>query len=145
MTPPRTAVVRYVRVDNVGQSSILNAGDAARFQAEADIFALQREVADFAGDEAPLSMFSAFSEPIPEVKRRENVFTSRIHDDPYIRVEEIRVIGVSASAGMFIGSCAQMTMVSRTLNIRHFIQLPKTKTNDHIPMYPIDRFTGIVL
>lgn len=142
---PRTAVVTIMEVDNVGDSSILNVGDVFRFSAKSNVFALQREHPFYYGDEAPLSMFPIYSEPIPYVKPANTVRMNRVNQHPFIYVYSIRVIGVATASSIIIGSCAQQELETRVLHIRHFIEPPEELEEQTASFYPVKNFTGITL
>lgn len=141
----RTAVVKTMNVGNVVSSSILNIGDVVRYQAKSNALAIQREFPIYAPNEAPLSMFPIYCEPIPLLKPKREVVTVKYNEMPLIQVEHIDITSAADSSALIVGSCVHMTLTARVKNIRHFIFPPHVLSKESFPLYPIDRFTGIIL
>ena len=116
---PRTSVVKYATVDSLGFSSVLKVGDTDVLKPTALVFAVQRQVSTFWSHEGDLSQCPIFSRPIP-VPEQVRV-TIQALNKADIEVGQIKIIGVSASGVVHIGSVRTVATESRTKHVRHYI------------------------
>lgn len=117
----RTSIVNYLKVDTVSFSSILEIGDSTFTQGISRAIAVQREAEFFLGNEADFKSYSTFSDPIPltPITEKLPMYTQQLN--PIIRVQNIDVIGISASSILQIGSSKHISMESRIDHIRHLL------------------------
>lgn len=114
----RTTVVGCIKVISVELSSIMIAGDACMLHPVANVFAVQREVANFLGNEGNLSAFPIFSSAIPIPDVDEQLELSIQNENDTIQVGVMNILGVSASSILQLGSNQQIDAVSRIKHIR---------------------------
>ncbi|SEC50543.1 spore germination protein PE [Paenibacillus sp. GP183] len=103
-------------------SSILQVGDNAVIQAKNRVFAVQREIAQFWGDEGSFEVYPIFNRPIPLPPKTGAVAMSVDNLGSVIKVGKIRLLALSASAVFQVGSNCILEAESRVLNIRHYIR-----------------------
>jgi spore germination protein PE len=116
----RISSVGQINVNNISQASILQIGDNEFIKPTGKVLAVQREIADFQGNEGNFNDYSIFSRiiPIPEVYEEVHMFVDNVCNK--IEVGRIRVLAVSAASVMQVGSNSRIKSESRILNIRHF-------------------------
>lgn len=118
----RQSVVGGIRVLSVQLSSIVQTGDCVGLTANSRVLAVQRQVADYLGNEGELSQFRIFSQAIPEPSIDEAVSFSKIDVCPDIRVGFISIYGLSTAAALQIGSNRFVDMENRTKHIRQLLR-----------------------
>jgi len=87
----------------------------------ANVFAVQRQVPVYWGNEGDLTQYPSFSRDIPVPHLDEKMTITRENDQPIIRVGNVFVSSLSGSGILHIGSTREVGTVSRTKHIRHFI------------------------
>lgn len=120
----RTASVNNVKINSLGISSIFQIGDSHRIQAFSRALAVQREAQLFFDNEGSLTPYPIFSEPIPLIPITENVKVSQQNLNPFLKVGNINIIGVSSSAVVHLGNTRHISMEAR---IKHIRQLHRNK------------------
>lgn len=118
----RTAVVRVIKLEVLGFASALHAGDLLEFAPVTEAFAVQRELPDFLGNEGRLEAFGIFSQTIPQPAVDEPVEIETVNRGPAIRVDRVRVISVSTSSLLQVGSLRRIALETRTKHIRQFVR-----------------------
>lgn len=117
----RTSVVNHIKVETLSFSSILEIGDSTFTQGFSRAIAVQREAEAFFGYEADFRSYSAFQIPIPFSPITENISMYSQQLKPITKVQNIDVIGVSASSILQIGSSKHISMEARVEHIRHLL------------------------
>jgi spore germination protein PE len=117
----RISMVGSMKVNGI-TSSILQIGDNAVIQAKNRVFAVQREISQFWGEEGSFAAYPIFNRPIQMPPETGKVAMSVDNLGSVIKVGKIRVLGLSASAVLQVGSNRILEAESRVLNIRHYIK-----------------------
>ena len=116
----RTSYVRDLQVESVTFSSVLKVGDTQQLKPQARVFALQRQAATFWGNEGDLAQFPIFRQKIPLPPVRKDIFMSNEHHAD-IYVDRVKIVGLSSSAIVHIGTAKNVETEARVKHIRHFI------------------------
>ncbi|WP_026021432.1 spore germination protein GerPE [Paenibacillus senegalensis] len=114
----RTTVVGWIKVNSVELSSIMIAGDAGSLFPAANVFAVQREGANFLGNEGNLSAFPIFRSYVPMPDVTEQLELSIHHENDTVQVGVMNILGVSASSILQLGSNHHIHAISRVKHIR---------------------------
>lgn len=110
---------------SVDSSGTVQIGDSNQITPETKIFALQREQANFRGNEyEDLSSYSIYSQVLPLPLLTECINHITVHENPVIKVNSIQVIGVAASGVIHVGSTRTIQAEARVKNIRQFLTDP---------------------
>lgn len=117
----RTACVNRLKVTLVIYSSFVHVGDVWGIFPESQVFALQRQIPVFWGDEGKLEKMPVFFQPFPTQEINEEVSFTQANKTPCIGVNNLYIIGLSTSAGLQIGNTAVLDAKNRTKHIRHLI------------------------
>ena len=115
----RTSYVHSIHVDSVAYSSIIQLGDSTFVQGFSRAMAIQRETELFYGNEGNFSAYPVFSEPIPLPPITETLWleiNNRIFSS--IKVNDINIIGISASSMLHVGNSQSVQMETRIKHIR---------------------------
>lgn len=119
----RRSVVSTVDVYSAQLSSIVLFGDAAGLNTQSRVFAVQREVTDFLGNEGDdLSRFKIYSQPVPEPEVDKSVSFRSVNESPDIRVGDVKIYGMSVSAVFQVGSNPLVETDNRTKHIRQLLK-----------------------
>lgn len=124
----RISVVDLIYVNSFSFSSIFEIGDSKKITPVSQALAVQREVPVFFTNEGDLSKFPIFSRELPKVKVTETINMNIFNQNPIIKVDSIRVNGVSSAAVMQIGSTETIHAESRVKHIRKLLD-EKSKRN----------------
>ncbi|MFT8321819.1 MAG: spore germination protein GerPE [Bacillus sp. (in: firmicutes)] len=124
----RTSVVDRLKVSTLSFSSFLEIGDASYFQAFSRALAVQRQKKLFYGIEGSFNDYPVFFEPIPLPPIQENIVCQFENVRPIIKVNNIYIIGVSASSLFQIGNCSHLYAETRIKHIRQ-VSNPQAKSN----------------
>lgn len=124
----RISVVDFIYVNAVSFSSILEIGDSKKITPVSQALAVQREVPVFFTNEGNFSKYPFFSEELPKVKVTETVNMNVFNQNPIIKVDSIRVTGVSSAAVMQVGSTETIHSESKVKHIRKLLD-EKSKRN----------------
>ncbi len=128
MSMQRISVVDLIYVNSVSFSSILEIGDSKKITPVSQALAVQREVPLFFTNEGDFSQYPLFSRELPKVKVTETVNMEIFNQNPVIKVDSIKVNGVSSAAVMQIGSTGTIHTESKVKHIRKLLD-DKSKTN----------------
>lgn len=120
MKRARTSLVGLFKADSVELGSILQFGDSLCLTPETKALAVLRSQSSYYGDEGDFSS-PIFTNPIPGPSLDEELEMEIINESPYIKVESIKIIGVSASGIVQIGSNQCIDAESRIKHIRQMI------------------------
>ncbi|MBP1964709.1 spore germination protein GerPE [Paenibacillus aceris] len=117
----RLSIVGYVYVNSIGSSSVMQVGDNVTTALETNVFAVQREVPIYYGNEGSFKAYPFYRRPIP-VPQPPEPFTMCVDNlGSYIRVRGIRILGVNSTSVLQIGSNRIIGGESRVKNIRQFV------------------------
>lgn len=121
----RLSIVDTINIKVTGSSSILQIGDSHTLAPRSKALAAAKEYPIFEGTEGGYEPFGAFSQPIPEVQRRCNVNMTSADEIPILKVGNIHIMGLAASAMLHIGSTGYIDSESRVQHFRHFFFPPE--------------------
>ncbi|MCJ7840385.1 spore germination protein GerPE [Lederbergia sp. NSJ-179] len=118
----RNSMVQSIHVTNILFGSILEIGDTIKINGFSQALAVQRREELFFGKEGSFTTYSIFSEPtwmptLPEIPT-----ITKYQALPNIRVKDIRIKGLSASAVTQIGNTKNVYMDSK---VHHIRQIPE--------------------
>lgn len=127
----RLSIVDNVYINGLSSSSIMHVGDNINTALKTRVFAVQREVPFYYGNEGSFKAYPFYQRPFP-IPQSPEPFTMSVDNlGSFIRVQNIRILGVSSSAVLQIG-CNRITSAeTHVKNIRQFITDkpgPKEKT-----------------
>lgn len=127
----RLSIVGNVYINDLGSSSIMHVGDNINTALKTRAFAVQREVPFYYGNEGSFKAYPFYQRPFP-LPQPPEPFTMCVDNlGSFIRVQNIRILGVSTSAVLQIG-CNRITSAeTHVKNIRQFVTDkpgPKGKT-----------------
>ncbi|MFS0864179.1 spore germination protein GerPE [Fredinandcohnia sp. 179-A 10B2 NHS] len=122
----RISVVDYIKINALLFSSIFEIGDTTRIAPVSKALAVQREVPIFFTNEGDLSNYPIFTKELPTVPINERISMESYHQNPVIKVNSIRILGVSSSSVVQIGSTEIIESQSR---VKHIRQLLKDKSD----------------
>jgi spore germination protein PE len=125
----RTSVVQDMFVSSVQFASTVFVGDNLVVDPRTRAIAVQRERADFLGDEGDFDKYPLFRRPIPQPGLNTTVNLSIVNESPYISVSRVKAVSLSTSAVLQIGSTAIIDAESR---IKQFRQL----LSADVPKFP---------
>jgi spore germination protein PE len=114
----RLSKVQKLTIKSLSSASVNQIGDSQIINGLSRALAVQREAEVFFDYEGDYSLFPIFSEPIPLPPITENVIFQKMDLIPFIKVNEIKIIGVSSSSIVHIGNSQQVYMESRVKHIR---------------------------
>lgn len=117
----RTSIVGSVHINTVIFDSTIQVGDNRYIDANAYIFALQRERAEFRVNEEPLEKHPIFRRAIPQLSLREDLRMYRKNTVPAITVGTVNVKSVSTSSVLQVGSNTCIDLTSRIKHVRQFL------------------------
>ncbi|MEH7386718.1 spore germination protein GerPE [Bacillus sp. JJ1521] len=123
----RLSVVDYLRINAVLFSSIIEVGDTRRIAPVSEALAVQQEVPLFFTTEGNLSDYPIFTKELPKVIIEEEINMNTFHQNPVIKVNAIRILAVSASSVLHIGSTREIETQARVKHIRKILGNPKTE------------------
>ncbi|KQX60783.1 MULTISPECIES: spore germination protein GerPE [unclassified Paenibacillus] len=127
----RLSIVGNVYINDLSSSSIMHVGDNINTALKTRVFAVQREVPFYYGNEGSFKAYPFYQRPFP-IPQPHEPFTMCVDNlGSFIRVQNIRILGVSSSSILQIG-CNRITSgETRIKNIRQFVTDkpgPKEKT-----------------
>lgn len=121
----RSSLVNWILVSSVLSSAVIQIGDSNQVTPDTKTYALQRELPIFNGNEVEdLSQYPMYTQPLPLPLITEDIQQWTIHENPIIKVESIRVIGLGASSVLHVGSTRQIKMESRVKHNREYLSDP---------------------
>ncbi|WP_317617284.1 spore germination protein GerPE [Paenibacillus elgii] len=119
---PRTSVVRSLKVNDTGYASTVFIGDLIDFSPVTNVFAVQREIPVFYGDEGHLSAYPIYSSPLPRARLEPAVQMDVTNTSPVICAGNVRVIAISAASMVQFGSVRSIRSEARVKNIRQLLR-----------------------
>lgn len=122
MINKRISSVNRIYINSLASTSTLEIGDSKHIHAFTRAIALQRERQLFYSNEIDFSKYDIFREPIPFESIEEELFYETIALQPIIKVNNIKITGVSTSSVVQIGNSQNVYMESRVKHIRQLNQ-----------------------
>jgi spore germination protein PE len=120
----RTSIVDNLTVDILSFSSIIQLGDSCIVNGFSRAIAVQREAEIFYGNEGSFSSYRVFSEPLPFQPIYEPYLFVQHNPNPLIKVNSIKIIGISSASVLHVGNSQNVSMEAR---IKHIRQIPPTE------------------
>ncbi|NRF92141.1 spore germination protein GerPE [Paenibacillus frigoriresistens] len=117
----RLSIVGDVLIHDISSGSIMHTGDNINTALETTVFAVQREVPFYYGNEGSFKAYPFYRRPFP-IPQPPEPFTMCVDNlGSFIRVQNIRILGVSSSSVLQIGSNRITSAEARIKNIRQFV------------------------
>jgi spore germination protein PE len=117
----RLSIVNNIYVNTIGSASTMHAGDNVNTALSTRVFAVQREVPYYYGNEGSFAAYPFYERPFP-IPQPPEPFTMCVDNlGCYITVRNIRILGVAASSLFQIGSNRITCSETRVKNIRQFV------------------------
>ncbi|KRF01716.1 hypothetical protein ASG89_25490 [Paenibacillus sp. Soil766] len=117
----RLSIVGNIYINSIASSSTMHAGDNVYTALQNRVFAVQREVPIYYGNEGSFAAYPFYQRPFP-IPQPPEPFTMCVDNlGSYITVRNIRLLGVAASSLFQIGSNRVTTAETRIKNIRQFV------------------------
>ncbi|BBW97197.1 spore germination protein GerPE [Geobacillus icigianus] len=114
----RTSVVQTFHAETLIISSVLQIGDSERISARTRALAVQRQYELFFGAEGEQA-FPIFAKPIPRWLSPPPITVRQtIHESPVLSVRDVRILAISSSAVVQIGSTSTVEAEARIKHIR---------------------------
>lgn len=127
----RLSIVSNVYINGISSSSVMHVGDNINTALKTRVFAVQREVPFYYENEGSFKAYPFYQRPFP-IPQPPEPFTMCVDNlGSFIRVQNIRILGVSSSALLQIGSNRITSAETHVKNIRQFVTDkpgPKEKT-----------------
>ncbi|SFA81990.1 spore germination protein PE [Lentibacillus halodurans] len=121
--PKRTAAVDKINLNGLTYSGIFNIGDTKYARPHAKGIAVQKEGATFHEDDGIyFKNYSLFKREANWPTTIEEVQKNTLHHDETIRVDNVKIIGVSQTAIFQIGSIDQVYSEARIKHIRIYLK-----------------------
>lgn len=119
----RTANVDRIKADSVSFASVLQIGDSDQVRAFSRALAVQREAEVFFDNEGNFNAYSIFTEAISHSPLTESIQSTTHNLNPFIKVGNIDILGVSSSSIVHLGNSRQISMEARVKHIRQLLPL----------------------
>ncbi len=116
---PRVSIVKAISIDGIIIGSVLHIGDSQVLSPRCRVLAVQRELPNFHVNEGNFNLFPIFSQTIPEPEITERIQIKMINKSHQIKVNKIRVIGMSTAGVLQVGSPRIVDTEARIKHIRH--------------------------
>lgn len=128
----RISVVKAVNIKSVSNSSLFQAGDNLVVAPYSRVFAVQREIPTYIGNEGNFN-YPVFTAPVPVPFLDEQVQIAVRNANPLIEVGFLDIIGVSTSSVVQIGSNRAIQAENRTKHIRQLLPRERRTRSDVRP------------
>ncbi|MDO3678072.1 spore germination protein GerPE [Paenibacillus ehimensis] len=119
---PRTSVVRSLKVNDTGYGSAIFVGDLVDFSPVSYVYAVQREIPVFYGDEGNLSAYPIYSASLPKARQEPAVQMDVTNTCPFICAGDVRVEAISTASMVQFGSVRTIRADTRVKNIRQLLR-----------------------
>ena len=117
----RLSIVGNIYMNSLGSASTVHVGDNVYTSLHNRVFAVQREVPIYYGNEGSFAAYPFYQRPFP-VPQPPEPFTICVDNlGSYITVRNVRLLGVAASSVFQIGSNRVNRSETRVKNIRQFV------------------------
>lgn len=116
----RISSVDHLKVKEAAFGSTIQVGDSSFLNLFSRALAVQREAQIFLGDEGNFPSYPVFKRPLPLPPIYEQMNMVRHNLSPIIKVNKIKVTGVSSSSVIHVGNTKH---VSKEVRVKHIRQL----------------------
>ncbi|MFE4703730.1 spore germination protein GerPE [Peribacillus simplex] len=118
----RISKVKSLLSDTVSFSSTLQIGDTSYIDGNSQALAVQKRSETFQSVDIHFEDYEIFKRPFYIPRLTEPVISSFSNPNPFIRVGNINIIGISASSVVGVGNVGHARMESR---VKHIREVPK--------------------
>ncbi|GAB6258299.1 MULTISPECIES: spore germination protein GerPE [Peribacillus] len=118
----RISKVKSIVSDTVSFSSALQIGDTSYIDGHSLALAIQKKSETFHSVDIHFEDYDIFKKPLYIPRLNEPVITSFSNPNPFIRVGNINIIGISSSSVVGVGNVGHARMESR---VKHIREVPK--------------------
>ncbi|WHY98739.1 MULTISPECIES: spore germination protein GerPE [Peribacillus] len=118
----RISKVKSLLSDTVSFSSTLQIGDTSYIDGNSQALAIQKRSETFQSVDIHFEDYEIFKRPFYIPRLTEPVISSFSNPNPFIRVGNINIIGISASSVVGVGNVGHARMESR---VKHIREVPK--------------------
>ncbi|WHY57821.1 spore germination protein GerPE [Peribacillus simplex] len=125
----RISKVKSLLSDTVSFSSALQIGDTSYIDGNALALAVQKRSETFQSVDIHFEDYEIFKRPFYIPRLNEPVISSFSNPNPFIRVGNINIIGISSSSVVGVGNVGHARMESR---VKHIREVPKK--NEETPI-----------
>ncbi|CAH0224776.1 putative spore germination protein GerPE [Peribacillus sp. Bi96] len=122
----RISKVKSLLSDTVSFSSTLQIGDTSYIDGISLALAVQKKSETFHSVDIQFDDYDIFKKPFYIPRLNEPVLTSFSNPNPFIRVGNINIIGISSSSVVGVGNVGHARMESR---VKHIREVPKRDTD----------------
>ncbi|MCM3676519.1 MULTISPECIES: spore germination protein GerPE [Peribacillus] len=123
----RISKVKSLLSDTVSFSSTLQIGDASYIDGNALAIAVQKKSETFDSVDVHFEDYDIFKKPLYIPRLNEFVISRFSNPNPFIRVGNINIIGISSSSVVAVGNVGHARMESR---VKHIREVPKDSTDN---------------
>lgn len=117
----RLSTVNNIYVNSVGLGSVVQFGDSTNLRPFSRALAVQREKQFFIGNEGNFEDYPVFTKPLRQPYFYERINMVEHNVKPVIKVNNIKVTALSASAILHVGSTDHISAESRVKHIRQLL------------------------
>lgn len=118
----RNAGVEELSVISADNTCVVEIGDCERLAPVTRALSVHRERAIFGTNEFAIGDFPGFTRPVPHPIAPERISIHRVQQEPHIRVGRIRIVAMSSSCIVQVGSSRDLVAESRIKHIRHLFR-----------------------
>ncbi|MGE7876369.1 spore germination protein GerPE [Peribacillus muralis] len=129
----RISKVKSILSDTVSFCSTMQIGDTSYIDGNALALAVQKKSETFGSIDIQFEDYNVFKRPIYLPRLYEPVNSSFSNPNPFIRVGNINIIGISSSSVVGVGNVGHIRMESR---VKHIRQIPKKVEEQSIEVSP---------
>lgn len=117
----RTSIVDAIKIQVVSETGIFQIGDSTQLNPISYALAVQREHELFFSNEGNFGAYRVFTMNIPSEAIHEQMNITFHNENPIIRVNNINILGVTASGIAHIGSTCNIQAETRVKHIRQLL------------------------
>jgi spore germination protein PE len=114
----RISKVKNIKIDSVAESAIVLVGDAVHVRPRSKEIEVQQEKTTFTGNEPKFYDYPIFTRPIPQPAVDEDVQMIVQNKSPWIKVNKVDIVVITASAVFQVGSNKSIHTDDRKKEIR---------------------------
>lgn len=115
----RLSMVDNIYVIDLSLSSTFQIGDTEEINSSDKAVEVQSSSSTYDGAEGNFHDYPIFSKPLQLPVLNEHIQISMNHQQPVIKVGQIKIIGISSSSILHVGTIDYSCMESRIKHIRH--------------------------
>ncbi|MCK1984357.1 MULTISPECIES: spore germination protein GerPE [Peribacillus] len=120
----RISKVKSLLSDTTSFSSTLQIGDTSYIDGNSQALAVQKRSETFQSVDIHFEDYEIFKRPLYIPRLNEPVISNFSNPNPFIRVGNINIIGISASSVVGVGNVGHARMESR---VKHIREVPKNE------------------